>query len=136
MTGYAKLGGTGGIREIDFATHVKPLLERSCVGCHGAASPKGNFRVTDRDGLLRGGESGIPAITVGRGIESPLARQLRGLVEDMEMPPLGKREKYPALSDGEIGRISAWIDGGAAWPDGVAVAPTSEVVPTPSSDTK
>ncbi|MGK0188427.1 MAG: hypothetical protein ACI9R3_004238, partial [Verrucomicrobiales bacterium] len=66
--------------------------------------------------------SGIPSIIVGNGSASPLTRQVRGQVEDMEMPPLSKRKKYPSLTDQEMNWISAWIDGGAQWPEGIGIA--------------
>src|SRR5262249_25536722 len=33
------------VRAVDFARQVKPLLERSCVGCHSGEKPRGLFRV-------------------------------------------------------------------------------------------
>jgi hypothetical protein len=35
------------------------------------------------------------------------------LIDDMEMPPKDKREKYPALTKDQIGLLRAWIDQGA-----------------------
>jgi hypothetical protein len=35
------------------------------------------------------------------------------LVEEYEMPPVDKRDKYPKLTKDEIGLIRAWIDQGA-----------------------
>src|SRR5262249_11133325 len=31
--------------KVDFARQIKPLLERSCVGCHGGEKPRGGLRV-------------------------------------------------------------------------------------------
>ena len=42
----------------DFARDVQPLLEGSCVSCHGAEKQKGKFRLDTRSGLLGGGENG------------------------------------------------------------------------------
>jgi ankyrin repeat protein len=108
---------------VDFAREIKPVLERSCLACHGAESPKSGFRVTSRESLARGGESGVAAVVPGRSGESPLLRFVAGRVEDMEMPPLAKRAEFPALSAEEIERIGAWIDQGAGWPEGVALEP-------------
>jgi len=36
-------------------------------------------------------------------------------VEDLEMPPLRRRDEYPALTAAEIGLIRDWIDAGAEW---------------------
>jgi len=40
-------------------------------------------------------------------------------VEDLEMPSLAKREKFPAVSKDEAARLRAWIEHGAVWPAGV-----------------
>jgi hypothetical protein len=57
-----------------------------------------------------------PAILPGHAEDSPLIHFAAGEVEDLEMPPLDRREKYPALSDEEIARLKLWIDAGAPWP--------------------
>jgi hypothetical protein len=104
---------------VDFAREVKPLLERSCLACHGAGQPKSGFQVSSREALLRGGESGAAAIVPGESAASPLVRFAGGLVKDMEMPPLAKRDRFPPLAADEVARVRAWIDQGAPWPDGV-----------------
>src|SRR5262249_4471308 len=48
--------------KIDFARQIKPLLERSCAGCHGGEKPLALFRVDGRDAILKGGASGEAAI--------------------------------------------------------------------------
>ena len=120
--GEAKDQLTAGAAAIDFARDVKPILERSCTACHGAEKPRASFRVTSRESLTRGGDSGVAAVVPGKSAESPLLRFVAGEVEDMEMPPLAKRGQYPALSPEEIARLRAWIDQGASWPEGVVLA--------------
>jgi pimeloyl-ACP methyl ester carboxylesterase len=100
---------------VDFARDIQPLFERSCVGCHGGKRPKGGFTLDSREALLKGGQSGEPAVVPGDAEASPLYRQVRGMVEDLEMPPLSRRVKYPALSGEEIDRLRAWINAGAPW---------------------
>src|SRR5262249_45280249 len=48
--------------KVDFAKQIKPLLERSCIACHGPEKPRSNFRVDTRDALLKGGNSGSAAV--------------------------------------------------------------------------
>jgi hypothetical protein len=69
--------------------------------------------VATRDTLLKGGRSGEPAITPGAADESLLLKYVSGKIEDLEMPPLDRREKYPALSSAEIDLFRAWINAGA-----------------------
>ena len=109
-------------RTVDFAREIKPLLERSCAGCHSGGKPRGRFRVDNRDAMLRGGASGEAAIVPGRGAESPLIDYVSGRVPDSEMPPKGQRKRFPALKADDVAVLRAWIDQGAAWPKGVSLA--------------
>jgi hypothetical protein len=111
-----------GERKIDFAQQIKPLLERSCVGCHSGEKPRGLFRVDGREAILRGGASGEAAIVPGRSEESPLVDYVSGKVPDAEMPPRARRERFPALRADEVALLRAWIDQGAEWPKGVSLA--------------
>jgi ankyrin repeat protein len=101
---------------VEFVRDIQPLLERSCVTCHSGKRPKGGFKITDRNALLRGGARGEPAIVPGKPDDSLLIRLVRDQVEDLEMPPLEKRENFPALTKDEIEKLSAWIAQGANWP--------------------
>ena len=74
--------------------------------------------MVDRRSLLQGGKRGEPAVIPGKPDASPLLRLVQDQVEDLEMPPLGKREKFPALTKDEIGKLSGWIAQGANWPQG------------------
>ena len=56
-----------------FKTEVRTLLGEHCVKCHGGEKTKGEFDLTTREGLLKGGEQG-PAIVVGKPEESLLLR--------------------------------------------------------------
>jgi len=107
---------------VDFATDIKPLLARSCLGCHGEKDAEANFSLTSRGALIRGGDSELPAIVPGDSHDSQLVRFAAGVVEEMEMPPLDARDKYTPLSKQEISLLRAWIDQGAEWPSGVTVS--------------
>src|SRR5262245_42233544 len=54
-----------------FKKHVKPVLAEKCVRCHGGKTIESGLDLTDRDRLLKGGESG-PAVLPGRGKDSLL----------------------------------------------------------------
>jgi hypothetical protein len=38
-----------------------------------------------------------------------------GKIEDLEMPPLERRDKYPAFAPAELALLRMWIDAGAPW---------------------
>lgn len=100
---------------VDFSREIYPVLERSCVKCHSGEKPKARFSIVSRDGLLKGGQSGEPAIVPGQGGDSPLVVFPSDEIEDLEMPPLKHRAEFPSLSPSEIKLIRTWIDQGAAW---------------------
>lgn len=106
---------------VEFARDIQPLFERSCVACHSGDRPKGGFRVTDRASILRGGNRGEPAVVAGKPDASPLLRFVQDQVEDLEMPPVAKREKFPALTKDEIAKLNGWIAEGANWPSGATI---------------
>jgi hypothetical protein len=108
---------------VEFTRDIQPMLERSCVACHSGERAKGGFLVTDRAALLRGGARGEPAIVPGKPEASPLIRIVQDQVEDLEMPPLAKREKYPQLTKNEIEKLRAWASQGAPWPSGTTLHP-------------
>src|SRR5262245_54573942 len=91
-----------------FKKHVRPVLTQKCVRCHGGKETESHFDLTDRDALLRGGESG-PAVLFGRGKES-LLYKLIAHVKEPHMP-----HNSPKLPDDAIAQIATWIDLGAPY---------------------
>ncbi len=101
-----------------FEIHVRPMLVTHCIKCHGDAKQKGGLRLTSLESLLEGGDSG-PAIVPGKPDESLLIEALR--YESFEMPPSGQLENK--VTDG----ISAWIEAGSTWPQGIVLKPTPKI---------
>jgi cytochrome c553 len=97
--------------EIEYGRHIRPLLARHCLRCHGPREQKGELRLDRRSSALAGGLSG-PALVPGKSAESLLVRYVSGLDPEIVMPPSGKR-----LEPGEVELLRAWIDRGAAWPE-------------------
>lgn len=108
-----------------FEAHIRPVLVEHCYPCHSAAQehPKGAFRLDTRDGLLKGGASGEPAIRPGNASASRLIEALRYTNHDLQMPPKDK------LPDALIDALAAWIDSGA--PD-----PRTDTAPPPPAPSK
>src|SRR5690606_34610482 len=102
---------------IDFARDIKPILERSCLDCHSGERPRSNYRLTSRESLLAPGNLGQSPVIPGKSEASPLLAYITDRVPDLEMPPMARRTKYAALTAEESGRLRAWIDQGAPWPD-------------------
>lgn len=99
--------------QIDFARDIKPILESNCLRCHGPERPKSNFRLDTRQSALKGGDEGVD-ILPGDSAKSPLIHYVAYLVEDSEMPPIGKGRQLTAK---QVSLLRAWIDQGAVWDD-------------------
>jgi len=115
-----KLAGVGKM-EVDFKRDIQPVLERSCVPCHSGDRARGNYRTTDRRSFLSAGNSGVPAVLPGRAADSVLLKYVADEVPEFEMPPVGKRGKFPVLTREEWERLRGWVDAGAVWPEGLII---------------
>ena len=70
----------------------------------------GEDSVTTAPPIVRDTEK---VVEVGNSAKSEMIHVVADLVADEEMPPLDKRDKYPALTKDQIGLLRAWIDQGA-----------------------
>jgi len=109
----AKLPPVSAKTGLTYEKDIKPIFEKSCVKCHSGDKPKSKYKIDSLASAIKGGESGDAAIVPGNSAKSPMVAYISELVEDMEMPPVEKRDKYPALTKEQIGLIRAWIDQGA-----------------------
>ncbi|NNJ26115.1 PSD1 and planctomycete cytochrome C domain-containing protein [Alienimonas chondri] len=102
-----------------FETHIRPLLAKRCVECHGPEKQQGGVRLDRRATAFSQGElsAGGPAIVPGDAKGSRLIEVLAHGDYDTGMPPAAK------LPADEIALLTAWIERGAVWP---ADAATSE----------
>ncbi len=106
-----------------FRAKIYPLLQEKCLACHGndLKKIKGDFDLRTREGLLKGGESGKPAIVSGNPEKSPLYLAVTRVDKDLEMPP----KENDKLSSEQVTWIRQWITAGAPWPDMSKVNPAS-----------
>ncbi len=109
----AKLPPAAGKTGVTFATDISPIIEKSCLKCHSGDRPKSKYSLETLEQIIKGGSSEEVAIVAGKSDKSPFVWYIADLVEEMEMPPLDKREKYPQLTKDQISLIRAWIDQGA-----------------------
>jgi hypothetical protein len=95
-----------------FENHIRPVLARQCYACHSAKVPvaQGGLYADSRDGLLRGGKSGVPAVVPGKPEESLLIKVVQGTHKDLRMPP-GK-----PLPREQVERFVEWVKMGAPDP--------------------
>ena len=91
------------------------------MGCHSGTRPEAGFRITHRAFLIAGGESDLPPIVPGQAAQSRLLRQVADQIEDLEMPPLRSRGKFPALTSQQVQLLADWINQGAKWPADISL---------------
>ncbi len=94
---------------INFSNEIKPILEASCIKCHGRGKSKGGFAIDDREMFLKGGDSGAVALP-GKSGESILIEMVSGLDPDNVMPQKGSK-----LTAKQVGLMRAWIDQNLPW---------------------
>jgi cytochrome c553 len=91
-----------------FEKQIRPLLADHCWECHGDKNQEGGLRLTSREQILQGGDTG-PAIVPGNA-DASLLIQAVGYVAEPKMPP---KEK---LAKAEIVKLKQWVAMGAPWP--------------------
>lgn len=99
-------------RKVDFNTEVRPILNRSCISCHGGVKQSGGFGLVFRENALRETRNGKYAIVPGSPDRSELIRRITHQDPEMRMP----LEKDPLTAE-EIEVLTSWIDQGAQWDD-------------------
>ena len=92
-----------------FEQHVRPLLLKRCVSCHGPQKREAGLRLDRADELFQRGDRGA-VIKPNKPEESRLIRLIRGEDEDLAMPPAER------LSKQEIKILTQWVRQGAVWP--------------------
>ncbi len=107
--------------QIQFKSEIKPILDASCVKCHGRGKSKGGFQLDTRETFLKAADSG-PAAVPGKSAESTLIHLVAALDPDAVMPQKGS--KLTAL---QIGLLRAWIDQGMSWDEGVTFSKPAPV---------
>ena len=103
-------------RQIRFSADVRPILETSCIKCHGRGRNKGGFKLDTRESTLQPADSG-PAVVVGDSARSPLIAMVSGLDPDNVMPKKGSK-----LTREQVSILRAWIDQGMSWDNEVTFA--------------
>jgi hypothetical protein len=106
-----------------FEKEVRPLLKASCFACHGDSKKiKGGLRLTSREAILKGGNSG-PAVVLEKP-EQSLLLQAVNYVEP-KMPPKGR------LPQAQIEILTRWVRMGIPWPAGAKQATAKPHGPPP-----
>lgn len=117
---------------VDFERDVQPILAEHCARCHGAdeGTRKAGLRIDLRDGVLKGGESGDPAIVPGKPDQGEFVRRILSADPAEIMPP--PAEKKP-LNPAQIETLKRWIGEGAKYATHWAFVPPQKAMLPPGS---
>jgi uncharacterized membrane protein len=100
---------------VDFAAHVKPVLEAKCVMCHNRKALPGHGSLENREEAVRSGELGA-YIQPGHPEYSLLVSKVKTAHQKASaMPAVGER-----LTPDEFAILTKWVKEGAKWPAGKA----------------
>ncbi len=95
-------------QNITYLQDIKPILDKTCLKCHGESKPKADLRLDSLPHILKGGEDG-KVVEPGNSARSILAYAV-ARTQVKAMPP---KDKAPPLTREQAGLIRAWIDQGA-----------------------
>ena len=98
----------------NFHREVRPILESTCVECHGIEKQKGGLRLDTLAYAQKGGDSG-PALVAGNLEDSLLLDRIFLPADDDEIMPPENGPLSPAQQD----ILKRWIKTGGHWPKGV-----------------
>jgi hypothetical protein len=113
---------------VDFTTQVKPIINKSCITCHGGVRQKGGFSLLFREEALAKIESGKFGIVPGDPAKSEMIRRINLKNPEERMP-----YKHDPLSPEEIDILTKWVKQGAQWGNHWAYVPVKDVAVPQSS---
>ncbi len=103
-------------REKAFKADIAPILEKSCIGCHGkdkTKKPKGGFDATSLASVVKGGKESGAGITWGDASKSSLFKTselgISSPDDDLAMPPKKAKERHP-LTKEQLDKVKAFIE--------------------------
>lgn len=98
--------------DVDFATQIRPIFEKSCYGCHGEEKQKGGLRLNSKAAAFKGGDDGLVLVANEPGKSDLYRRIILPAHSDDVMPPKGD-----PLTKEQTDLIHDWIKQGAMWPE-------------------
>ena len=92
---------------VSFEHEVAPILKDNCLGCHGVDNPRANLRMDTFNGIVKGGQNGVP-VAPGLPARSALVLRMASPDDQLRMP-----KGRPKLADEGIMTVARWIEQGA-----------------------
>jgi hypothetical protein len=116
LAATSAFAATDADREKAFKADIAPILEKSCIGCHGkdkAKKPKGGFDATSFANVVKGGKDAGAGITWGNAAKSAIYTSaelgISSPDDDLAMPPKKAKERHP-LTKEQLEKLKAFIE--------------------------
>ena len=114
VSATSAFAATDADREKAFKADIAPILEKSCIGCHGkdkTKKPKGGFDATSLASVVKGGKESGAGITWGDASKSSLFKTaelgISSPDDDLAMPPKKAKERHPLTKDRKSTRLNS-----------------------------
>ena len=91
---------------------VRAIFAHNCYQCHSKNKQQGGLSLDSKDGIFKGGDSGL-ALIAGNPEESEIYKRVILSPNDKGVMP----KKGKVLKDDEIALIKLWVKNGAKWSD-------------------
>ena len=112
---FSELKGAPELSELQkdkLSIEVRGLFAHKCYQCHGENKQKGELILEHKEGIFKGGKSGL-AVVAGKPEESEIYKRIILPADNKKvMPTKGK-----LLTPNEIELVKLWIKNGAHWLD-------------------
>ena len=99
-------------RTVDFGKEIFPILQRSCLECHGPKKQEGDLRLDRQEDW---GAAGFLDINLDTNLDD------HELIRRISLPR-GDEDVMPAIGDPlsaqQVKKIRRWLDQGGKWPEG------------------
>ena len=115
-----QLEKTKNLSPVSFEHEVAPILKDNCLRCHGAENPRANLRMDTFNGIVKGGQNGVP-VSPGLPANSTLVLRMASPDDQLRMPKDGAK-----LADADIKIVARWIEQKAKYDGNDRNAPIGE----------
>ena len=85
----SKLPAPSAQKGVTYAKDIKPILQASCLRCHGERQQKAGLRLDSLEAVLKGSEDG-KVVNPGQSAKSKLVVAVSQLDPELSMPPKGR----------------------------------------------
>ena len=112
---------------VSFRKDIAPILQESCLACHGPKKAEGGYRVDSFERAAKAGDSGVGGFVAGKLEESEAFRRITSTDKDDRMP----FEADPLPAD-KIELFKRWLQEGAKFDGSSPQAELVTIIPPPT----